>query len=84
MSNIVRLFGKIVASNKRGSFNLVFNGNRYYKNNDNKSLTKTFWRCSQKARCNGAITTVYFNRNVEDPLQEIEVVQVGKGHTHEA
>ena len=73
--------GKLVLSNK-GGYNLEWQGHRFFKNRDNKDRTLTYWRCIHRNRCNGAVTTEYFDRSTMSDI--IAVVKVGARHTHEA
>lgn len=77
---VFNMIGKIVEANKKG-YNLVFAGNRYVKNNDSRDQTLTHWRCYDRNRCNGTVSTVLFD--TQHPVQEIEVKRIGLPHTHE-
>lgn len=78
--NTLKMFGIIVKSNKGGK-NLVFAGNRYYKNNDNADKQLTYWRCVKRRICNGSVTTTYFPK--ESLVEKLEVLKIGVKHTHE-
>lgn len=79
--NLLKMFGTLVESAKKGK-NLVFVGNRYYKNGNDVGKSITYWRCVKRTTCNGTVQTVYLHPS--HTSNKLEVLKIGNRHTHEA